>query len=299
MKILYSLTSPKRIDKFLVEVTDYSRTSIKKMLEQNLVLVNDNIITKQSYLLQKNDSVEIKNEQCVIDSQKELLPFACPLEIVFEDQDLLVINKPSGMLVHPTSFQEQNTLANALKHYLKTDDFYITHRLDKNTSGLIVICKNQKALCCLQQQFMQKTVKKSYYAIVHNRFDMHHLHFMINEPIGHSYQDKLRMKTGDAKNVKEAISIVKVIEQYQNTALVEVSIITGRTHQIRVHMRHINHPIYNDPLYGISKHTTPYEQYLHSFYISFIHPSTNEIVEFKTLMPNEFINLIKEWKTNE
>ena len=299
MKILYSLMSSRRIDKFLVENTNYSRTLIKKMLDQNLILVNDNFISKASYLLKKNDYIQINNELPIVQEQKKLLPFVYSLEIIFEDQDLLIVNKPSGMLVHPTSFHEQNTLANALKYYLKTDNFYITHRLDKNTSGLIIICKNQIALNSLQQQFMQKTIRKSYYAIVHNRFDMQHLHFMINEPIGHSYQDKLRMKTGNSKNTKEAISIVKVLEQYKNTALVEVSIITGRTHQIRVHMRYINHPVYNDPLYGISKHTTEYEQYLHSFYISFNHPSTNKKVEFKINMPKEFMELIRELKANE
>lgn len=281
-----------RIDKFLVKEFNWSRTKVQNMIENNLVRVNDKVVNKQNYILKKNDLINISILEIQNNKIDDIEAYEFKLDIIYEDDDLLIVNKPSNMLVHPTSFNEQNTLVNALKFYLKNCFFYVVHRLDKNTSGLVVVAKNENTQQHLLKQFQNQSVIKKYYALVLNKFDDSLLYFKIDEPIGYSFQDKLRMKTGESKNPKSAISIVRVVEQFQNTALVEVQIITGRTHQIRVHMRHINHPVLNDPLYGANKIVSDFEQYLHSYLIGFKHPKTNEDVEFKTNLPQEFLDMI-------
>lgn len=290
-KIIYNSQNEERIDVFLVSELKTSRTNIHKLIKNKKIFVNQNIISKQNYKLKNKDQITI-DEQYEENNFIDIVPFNVNLDIIYEDNDLLVVNKPSGMLVHPTSFNEQDTLVNALKFYLKDSFFYIVHRLDKSTSGLIIVAKNQNSLDNLQNQFMQQKVVKKYLSLVLNRFDENLLHFMIDEPIGHSFQDKLRMQTGNSKNPKESKTILKVLEQYKNSALVELQILTGRTHQIRVHMRHINHPVINDPLYGSNKNTTEYEQYLHSYFLSFVHPTTHQEISFEVKKPKEFEEMI-------
>lgn len=291
----YLESNNERIDKVLSSYLNISRTHAAKLIEQNVVYLNHQLITKPKHLVVLNDQIKVlETENKEINTN--ILAYEYDLKIIYEDNDLLVVYKPSGMLVHPSVYNEQDTLVNALKFYFKDQYFYIAHRLDKFTSGMLIVAKNPEALEKIQSQFMNCSVDKAYYALVENRFDDAHLHFMIDEPIGHSYQDKLRMRTGNSKNPKEAKTIVKVLEQYINTALVSVQIITGRTHQIRVHMRHINHPVINDPLYGSRKHVTDYEQFLHAYYLKFIHPTTNQILEFKDELPNEFLEMINKLK---
>lgn len=291
----YLESNNERIDKVLSSYLNISRTNATKLIQQNVVFLNDQLITKPKHLVVLNDQIKVlETENKEINTN--ILAYEYDLKIIYEDNDLLVVYKPSGMLVHPSVYNEQDTLVNALKFYFKDQYFYIAHRLDKFTSGMLIVAKNPEALEKIQAQFMNCSVDKAYYALVENRFDDAHLHFMIDEPIGHSYQDKLRMRTGNSKNPKEAKTIVKVLEQYINTALVSVQIITGRTHQIRVHMRHINHPVINDPLYGSRKHVTDYEQFLHAYYLKFIHPTTNQILEFKDELPNEFLEMINKLK---
>lgn len=284
-----------RIDKVLSNYLNISRTTAAKLIDYSVVYLNDQLVTKSKQLVVLNDQIKVFEAE-IKESNTAIEPYQYHLKIIYEDSDLLVVFKPSGMLVHPSIYNEQDTLVNALKAYFKDQYFYIAHRLDKFTSGMLIVAKNPEALKNIQEQFINCTVDKAYYALVENKFDDNHLHFLIDEPIGHSYQDKLRMRTGDCKNPKEAKTIVKVLEQYVNTALISVQIITGRTHQIRVHMRYINHPVINDPLYGSRKSVTDYEQFLHAYYLKFTHPITNQTLEFKDEIPSEFVEMIQKLK---
>ncbi|WP_031489402.1 RluA family pseudouridine synthase [Ureaplasma canigenitalium] len=296
-KINVQLEQPLRLDIYLVKILHKSRTYVHKLIKGDLITVNDAVINKQNHLVVDKDVIQVNDENLnVLENYKDITPYQFPLEVLYEDEYILLLNKPSGMLVHPTSFNEQNTIANALLHYFGHNHFYLTHRIDKDTSGILLIAKNDESHSILQDQFFKQEIKKHYYAIVENRFGDDLLHFKINEPIGFANNEQLLMKTGTAKNKKDAISIVKVLEMYPHHALVDVQILTGRTHQIRVHMKHINHPIVNDPLYGSKKHTTPYGQYLHAYLLGFKHPVTNEYIEIKTELPVEFTDKIKELK---
>ncbi|MCV3734417.1 RluA family pseudouridine synthase [Ureaplasma miroungigenitalium] len=292
--VVTDLEAPVRVDKFLASQTEYSRTQIKAMIEANLVTINDEPIKAKTMV--DNQDVIAYQELSTIENVKTKADYNYPLEIIYEDASLLVINKPSGMLVHPSQFNEQDTLVNAVQYYLQTPNFYLVHRIDKHTSGLVLFAKDQATYTKMQTLFMNRAVVKKYYALVANRFDDQHLHFQINEPIGYSYDDSLRMQTGHAKNSKDATSIFKVVEQYRNSALIEVQIITGRKHQIRVHCLYMNHPVLNDPLYSNRKKVTSYEQYLHAYFLEFMHPITNQLLTLQTDLPTEFNTKIAELK---
>ncbi len=283
-----------RLDVFLSDELNISRSKIQDKINNGLITVNNNVATKNGIKLFTNDVVSINDEPLVAvedNKNNSFKPFDFKLKIVYEDDYLLIVYKPSGMLTHPTKYQEENTLLNALTNYLNTN-FFLVHRIDKDTSGLVLIAKDEKVYQQLLKMFENRMITKKYYALVHNRFNIDH--FIIDIPIGRSKDNHLKMSTSrNSKNAKNSISEVNVIKNYQHHALVDVNLKTGRTHQIRVHLKHINHPIVNDPLYGIEKQTTNYGQCLIAYYISFIHPKTNCLIEQKIDLDEEFKYIIK------
>ena len=279
-----------RIDKYLSENTEYSRETITKMIKEGFILVNKENV-KPSYKTKSDDVIEIdesyKKTQDI--EEKEI-----PLDIVYEDNDIMVINKPSGLVVHPGNGNTNNTLVNGLKYYTNelsdiggSERVGIVHRLDKDTSGLMLVCKSNKAHEILSEDFKYKRVYREYYALLIGRFPSDTAH--IDAPIG---RDKLNFnKMTVRSDGKSARTNLKVLKRYKDYTLVSLVLETGRTHQIRVHMSYIGYPIYNDPVYQ-NKPTTEFGQFLHSKVIRFTHPITKKEMEFESLLPTEFQEFI-------
>ena len=224
------------------------------------------------------------------------------MRIIFEDDNIIVVNKPKGILVHPTTYKEKDTLIDALKSKIKVEEFEdqnrpgIVQRLDKDTDGLIVVAKNKKTADELIKQIQNNIFVKKYYAIVHNDFEDDE--FLINAPIIRSSKNTTKMVVSDDPKAKDAKTKVYVIEHFKNAAFVECELLTGRTHQIRVHMNYIHHPIYNDPLYGRDDGFGKYGQFLTSHYLQFINPTTNKLIEFK-IEPDEKFNSLRNYLKNK
>lgn len=276
-----------RLDKFLAENTEYSRSLILKMLKDGYVLVNGSV-EKPSYKVNIDDEIEIK-DGFIKDTKVEAKKM--DLDIVYEDDDIMVINKPSGVVVHPGNGNYDNTLVNGLMYYADNlSDGYeeyrpgIVHRIDKDTSGLIIIAKNNKAQEILGEYFKEHSIKREYIALIHGILDSDSV--LIDAPIGRDESSRKMMKV-TSKNSKNAITHVKVLKRYKNFTLVKCHLETGRTHQIRVHMKYINHPIFNDPIYSKDK-ATEFGQYLHSYSMEFNHPITNKKMYFECPLPKEF-----------
>ena len=282
-----------RLDTFLSENTELSRSQIQKLIESGDVLLNGETCNKKTKT-SLNDHIIFNYENKTL---TDILPEDIPLDIVYEDEDVIVINKPKNMVVHPAVGNTNGTVVNALLHHCKelsdVNGYYrpgIVHRIDKNTSGLLVCAKNNTAHAILSEQLKDKTCFRKYYAIVNGVIQNNEGE--IDAPIGRSEKDRQTM-TVTPKNSKEAITEFKVLERYSDSTLVECELKTGRTHQIRVHMKYINHSVYNDPKYS-KKTIDETGQYLHAYYLSFIHPKTNQRVEFKTDMPQYMKDYIKQ-----
>ncbi|MDD6121674.1 MAG: RluA family pseudouridine synthase [Solobacterium sp.] len=282
-----------RIDSFLANSSDLSRSQIQKLIEEGRVLVN-NETTVSRYKVNPGDFI---TAEYLEQTPTDIKPKNIALDIVYEDEDLIVINKPKGLVVHPAAGNYDNTLVNALLYHCKElsdiNGYYrpgIVHRIDKDTSGLLVCAKNNAAHAALSAQLQDKTCFRKYYAIVNGIIDNNE--GIINAPIGRSSKDRQKMEVTD-KNSKEAITEFKVLQRLSSTCLVECELKTGRTHQIRVHMAFIKHPVLNDPKYS-KKTIDETGQYLHAYYLSFIHPKTNERMEFVTDMPEYMKNYIRE-----
>lgn len=282
-----------RIDLFLANSSDLSRSQIQKLIEEGRVLVN-NETTVSRYKVNPGDFI---TAEYLEQTPTDIKPKDIALDIVYEDEDLIVINKPKGLVVHPAAGNYDNTLVNALLYHCKElsdiNGYYrpgIVHRIDKDTSGLLVCAKNNAAHAALSAQLQDKTCFRKYYAIVNGIIDNNE--GIINAPIGRSSKDRQKMEVTD-KNSKEAITEFKVLQRLSGTCLVECELKTGRTHQIRVHMAFIKHPVLNDPKYS-KKTIDETGQYLHAYYLSFIHPKTNERMEFVTDMPEYMKNYIRE-----
>lgn len=286
----------KRLDSFLAEITpNLSRSKIQNFIKSGIVKVND-IIKKSSYILKENDKIEYEipeQEELTIPSQD------ISLDIVYEDENMLVVNKPSGMLTHPTPIERENTLVNALlyKYGENLSDINgefrrgILHRLDRNTSGLLMIAKNNEAHEFLSNQIKEHTITKKYRAIVKNAIKENE--FEINLPIGRNPNQPHKMMVRE--DGKESLTRVKVLERFKEHTYVELTLITGRTHQIRVHMSHIKHPVYNDTLYGAGQgKVKTEEQVLQSYYLSFTKPFGNEIINLE-IEPDEKINKVLKY----
>ena len=279
-----------RIDIYLAKVSNLSRSKIQKLIKDNKVLVNNKSINA-SYLVKLNDEITLEDEE-VFDSEAK--GENIPLDIIYEDDDLLVINKKSGMVVHPAPGHYTSTLVNALlyKYDLVGEKNRpgIVHRLDKDTSGLMLVAKNSFTLDKLSSMISKKEVERKYLAIIEGVLE--HDRATIDAPIGRDPNNRQKMKVTDV-NSKDAITHIKVLKKFKNNTLIECLLETGRTHQIRVHLAYINHPVLNDPVYS-NKKSTDFGQMLHSYSIKFHHPRTNKELFFTVEPPKEFQDKLKE-----
>ena len=283
--------SGSRLDKYIADNTDYSRALIGKMLDE-YILVNDKK-QKASYKVKENDVITIKDGFKI--DMNDIVPVHMDLDIVYEDDDIMVINKPSGLTVHPGSGNYDNTLVNGLLDYTNSlSDINgdlrpgIVHRLDKDTSGLMLVAKTNKAHEVLTTDFQNHDVKRKYWALV--KGVVQHNTGMIDAPIGRDEKDRKKMAV-TSKNSKNAITHFKVLKRYKDYTLLELELETGRTHQIRVHLAYIGYPVVNDPVYN-NKNATEFGQFLHSKTIDFIHPITKEHMHFEIDLPEYFQNFL-------
>lgn len=294
MKIIVNEAN-ERLDKYLAANTDYSRVMISKMIDAEYIKVNGKV-EKASYKVRENDSIE------VLDGFKEevdITPTKMDINIVYEDEHIIIVNKPSGLVVHPGSGNYDNTLVNGLMYYTNSlsdvngeERPGIVHRIDKDTSGLLMVAKTNEAHQILTEYFKNKDVKREYLALITGVFP--HETANIDAPIGRDPKDRKKM-TVTADNSKEAVTHLKVIKRYREHTLVSLKLETGRTHQIRVHMKYIGYPVFNDPVYT-NKKTTEFGQFLHSYKMEFDHPITKEHMSFECPMPTEmqeFINSLE------
>lgn len=278
-----------RIDKYLASKTDYSRETITKMLAEEYILVNGKSI-KASYKVKVGDVILIKDGFV---KEMSLEATKMDIDIVYEDEYLMVINKDSGVVVHPGAGNSNDTLVNGLLYYNKTlskgEEFRpgIVHRLDKDTSGLMIVAKDDKAHELLADDFKNKRIHREYIALLDGVFPQKKA--IIAAPIGRSkqYFDKMEV----CKDGKKAITNLEVIKKYKDYTLVKLVLETGRTHQIRVHLAYIGYPVHNDPVYS-NKVCTDFGQFLHSAYLKFKHPITGEVLEFNSKLPEEFQTFI-------
>lgn len=281
----------KRIDSYLAEELDLSRSKVQKLIKQKLVTVNSKVVNN-NYNVKLGDTI-IVNDDLNYDISIEAEDI--PLDIVYEDDDLLVINKASGMVVHPAPGHYSGTLVNALlyKFNLSNGDSErpgIVHRLDKDTSGLMLVAKNDKTHEALSKMIANKEVERHYLAIVDGVIK--HNTGTIDAPIGRDPNNRQKMAVTDVHG-KDSITHFKVLETFSNHTLVECILETGRTHQIRVHMAYIGYPVFNDPMYGRGK-STEFGQMLHSKSIRFKHPTTGKELSFEVEPPKEFMDKIEQ-----
>jgi len=282
-----------RIDKYLASKTDYSRETITKMLAEEYILVNGKSI-KASYKVKVGDVILIKDGFV---KEMSLEATKMDIDIVYEDEYLMVINKNSGVVVHPGAGNSNDTLVNGLLYYNKTlskgEEFRpgIVHRLDKDTSGLMIVAKDDKAHELLADDFKNKRIHREYIALLDGVFPQKKA--IIDAPIGRSkqYFDKMEV----CKDGKKAITHFTVLKRYNDYTLLSLNLETGRTHQIRVHMAYMGYPVYNDPVYNNRK-ATEFGQFLHSKEIDFIHPISGERLHFECELPKEFKDFIDNLK---
>ena len=291
-----------RLDNYLSRLfSDISRSKIQGFIKDGKVFVN-NSVKKPAYNLKNGDKIEfekLENEEIRIEHQN------IPLDIIYEDENMLVVNKPSGMLTHPTSTERENTLVNALlyKYGDNLSDINgefrrgIVHRLDRNTSGLLMIAKNNMSHEFLAQQIKDHAITKKYRAILKGNYNGDE--DRIDLPIGRHPKQPHKMAIVPVKDGgKESVTLLKVLERFKEATYVELTLITGRTHQIRVHMSHMKHPVYNDTLYGAGEgRVKTDEQVLQSYYLKFTKPVTGEIIELE-IEPDEKINKVLKFYRN-
>lgn len=309
-----------RIDKFLVtHIANVSRSRIQDAADASMIIVNGNAV-KSNYRVKPGDDIRVMVNYKPNDT--EVIPENIPLDIVYEDQDLMVVNKPAGMVVHPGHGNFTGTLVNGLVWHFKDNPQFpsddprpgLVHRIDKDTSGLLVIAKNPESKAFLGAQFFNKTTERCYHALVWGNFEENE--GRVDIPIGRSKRDRLQMcvyPDGD-EGSKNAVTNYKVLERFGYVTLVECRLETGRTHQIRVHMKHLGHPLFNDARYGgneILKGTrfAKYKQFvencfdicprqaLHAKTLGFEHPRTHERMFFNSDTPNDFELLLQKWRT--
>ena len=282
-----------RIDKYLASILDYSRETIQKLIDGNLVLVNDKPI-KASFKVSLHDQVVIHDGDMKV--EEDVLPVKMDLDIIYEDEYLMVINKPSGLVVHPGNGNYNNTLVNGLMYYTKNlsnigGDIRpgIVHRIDKDTSGLLLVAKTNQVHELLAEDFKNKRIKREYIALLDGVFPNGSA--TIDAPIGRDKQNREKMAV--IEEGKHAVTHMKVLKRYQKYTLVSCILETGRTHQIRVHMAYIGYPVHNDPVYS-KREATSFGQFLHSYKMNFIHPITKKEMEFTCPLPEYFENFLKE-----
>jgi len=284
-----------RIDIYLSKLLDVSRSKINKMLDE-CILVNGNKV-KSSYKVKIGDIIKVSDYQ---EEELSFEPEKMNLDIVYEDEDVLVVNKPNGLVVHPAIGNAKHTLVNGLMYHSKNlsklnGEFRpgIVHRIDAYTTGLLMVAKNDKAHEFLSNELSEKKTYRKYIALVWGIINSDTA--TIDAPIGRDPNERKRM-TVTANNSKDAITHLKVLERYKNTTLVELQLETGRTHQIRVHMNYIGHPVVNDPVYGRRKLIDDSGQCLHAKELGFTHPKTQEFMKFDSELPECFLNILSRFK---
>lgn len=295
----FSIKDPQknqRLDKFLSDSTGLSRSRIKKLIESGNITVNG-AKADPSYKLKTEDKIEIN----VPEPEKSKLEAEnIPLDVIYEDKDILVLNKPRGLTVHPGAGNRSGTLVNALLHHCRNLSIIggverpgIVHRLDKDTSGVLIVAKNDKAHQSLSKQFKDRTIEKTYLAIV--KGNPKNEEGTISESIGRHPVNRKKMAV--SQKGREAVTHYKVLKRSKDYSLVELKPKTGRTHQIRVHLKHIGYPIVGDPVYGGKKNSTPHlnvgnQQLLHAYKIKFTHPTTQKELEFEAPLPQDMLKLM-------
>ena len=284
-----------RLDHYLANNTEFSRSKITNLIKDGKILVNGKNV-KTGYLIKENDIIEINYEEEELKAEPEKMD----LDIVYEDNDVIVVNKANKVVVHPACGNRSGTLVNGLLYHSKNlssinGEFSpgIVHRIDADTTGLLMIAKNDKAHKILADQLKEKTTHRVYYALVWGVINNET--GTVDAPIGRDPKDRKKIAV-TPDNSKEAITHFRVIERYKNATLIELKLETGRTHQIRVHMKYIGHPVVNDPVYSNKPLFDDSGQCLHAKELGFIHPTTNEFMKFDSELPECFIkiqNLLK------
>ena len=286
-----------RIDKYLSEqLEDMTRSHIQKLIKENMVRVNG-MAVKSNFKLSASDQIEVEIPEL---KEPDILPENIPLDILYEDQEILVVNKPKGMVVHPAPGHYTGTLVNAIMYHCK-DNLSgingvmrpgIVHRIDMDTTGSLLICKNDRAHQALAEQLKEHSITRKYHAIVHGRLKEDE--GTIDKPIGRHPIDRKKMSV-HCTNGREAITHYRVLKRFQQFTYIECQLETGRTHQIRVHMSSIGHPILGDQIYGPAK--CPYKlqgQTLHAKVLGITHPTTGEYMEFDAPLPDYFQGLLEK-----
>ena len=291
-----------RIDKCISELyEDFSRSYIQKLIKDNLVFVavkkEDSKLSKSvkgSYILKEGNFVFFDTKESII---PDIVPEDIPLDILYEDSDVLVVNKPKGMVVHPAPGHYSNTLVNAVMFHVKDLSGIngvlrpgIVHRIDMNTTGSLIICKNDKAHIDIAGQLKEHSINRLYRAIVHGVINEDE--GTVNKPIGRNEKDRKKMAC-NVTNAKNAVTHYKVLKRFKDYTYIECKLETGRTHQIRVHMASIGHPVLGDDVYSTIK--SPFKllgQTLHAMTLGFIQPSTKEYIEVVAPLPEYFNNLL-------
>ncbi len=288
-----------RIDKLLPEYnSDWSRTQIQDWIKEDLVKVNDKVI-KSNYKTKMNDHIVVTEKEIV---EADIQPENLNLDIFYEDDDVAIVYKPKGMVVHPSAGHYTGTLVNGLMYQIKNLSGIngeirpgIVHRIDKDTSGLLMVAKNDIAHRSLVDQLVKKTVTRKYVALVHGNIP--HDYGTIDAPIGRNKNDRQSMDVVD--DGKDAITHFNVLEHFDKYTLIECILETGRTHQIRVHMKYIGFPLVGDPKYGPKKTMDIGGQALHAGVIGFEHPITHENIEKSAALPDDFEQLLTELRRSE
>ena len=281
-----------RLDNYLSLVLEVSRSQVTKMIKAKEILVNGNIV-KPGFILSEDDILEINHvEEDGVKAEK------MDLDIVYEDDDVMVVNKANGVVVHPGAGNHSGTLVNGLLYHTKLSDLNgdarpgIVHRIDAYTTGLLMIAKNNKAHEILAKELAEKKTYRKYVALVWGVIDSDTGE--IDAPIGRSKSDRKKMAV--RADGKEAITYFKVLKRFDKATLIELRLETGRTHQIRVHMNYIGHPVVNDPVYGNRKLFDNTGQCLHAKELGFIHPKTGKYMQFDSELPDCFLNILKKFE---
>lgn len=285
-----------RIDVFLAEnMENLSRSGVQKLIDEGSITLNGGK-TKANYKLREKDVIDVEVPEV---KEVEILPEDIPLDILYEDADVIVVNKPQGMVVHPAPGHTSGTLVNALMYHCG-DSLSgingekrpgIVHRIDKDTSGVLMIAKNDAAHQSLAAQLAEHSITRKYNAVVYNGFNEEE--GTVDKPIGRNPQDRKKMAVTE-KHSRHAVTHYRVIERMEKFTLIEAQLETGRTHQIRVHMTYIGHPLLGDPVYGPKNQPIKLEgQALHARVLGFIHPRTGEYMEFEAPLPPHFEALLE------